>query len=256
MRVYTTLYCTVLYTVSLSNTSSVDKGCISFHSHSVDARVYSCTANRVDVRMDVFLSTINRVDMEVFSCPPPAVGTWGRIPFCLTQCGVSLSVSTAIAVLTHRVYPFSPLAVWTCSVCIHLHHHQCGRAECIHLRRKQCGRASLCISVPRQQSRRARCITHSPSPAIYRRGAGCILLHLHAMFLNAGMSDCTASDQSGTGMTMPEAVYQNKGSSGTRLRCWGPEYLCRRHWSRCRCPAMVYYAYEYADWLMKWGSVS
>jgi hypothetical protein len=38
------------------------------------------------------------------------------------------------------------------------------------------------------------------------RNAGCILLHLHAMFLNAGMPDCTASShrnmgtQSDTGM--------------------------------------------------------
>jgi hypothetical protein len=157
--------------------------------------------------------------------------------------GVSLSVSTANSVDAQGV-SLSPACCMDVQCVIHLHHHQCGRAGC--------------ISVLRQQSRRAGCITHSQTSAIYRRGAGCILLHLYAVFLNAGMSDCTASDQSGTGMTMPEAVgYQNKGSSDTGLRCWVPEYRCRRHWSRCRCPAMVYYAYdEYADWLMKWGSVS
>jgi hypothetical protein len=65
---------------------------------------------------------------------------------------------------------------------------------------------------------------------------------------NAGMSDCTASGQSGTGINklpMPEAVrYRNEGihESGTEmlrgLSCWVSEY--RRYCPRCRCPEFAY----------------
>jgi hypothetical protein len=73
-------------------------------------------------------------------------------------------------------------------------------------------------------------------------------------FLNAGMSDCPASSQSGTRMNKNANAGTNgiRGSSpvlecsGTGLRYRMPEYRCRRHRPRSRCPAMplLYSSYK------------
>jgi hypothetical protein len=69
-------------------------------------------------------------------------------------------------------------------------------------------------------------------------------------FLNAGMSDCTASSQTVTGMNRCRCRNQTstgiKGPSpvpecsGTGLRYRISECRCRSHRPRCRCPAMLY----------------
>ncbi len=55
-------------------------------------------------------------------------------------------------------------------------------------------------------------------------------------FSNAGMLDCPASSQSGTGIRGPSPVPE---CSSTGLRYRKPEFRCRRHRPRCRCPAML-----------------
>jgi hypothetical protein len=75
----------------------------------------------------------------------------------------------------------------------------------IHLCRSQCGHAG-CIPLRHQQYIRAGCI-----------------LDLRTMFLNAGMPDCTASRQSGTGMNLTgDAGSSPVPESGAGLRCRMP----------------------------------
>jgi hypothetical protein len=62
------------------------------------------------------------------------------------------------------------------AVCIHIQHHQCGRAGCIHLHCKLCEHAMVYLSYV------SRADVQGVSLSKQYRGAGCILLHLHEMF--------------------------------------------------------------------------
>ncbi len=89
------------------------------------------------------------------------------------------------------------------------------------------GRKSVYVYLVWKRFGRAGCI---PLHRQQYRGAGCILLHLHTILLNARMPDGTASGQSGTVMnknanaeSSPVSVYRVTG-----LRCMVPECRCRR----------------------------
>ncbi len=108
--------------------------------------------------------------------------------------GVSLSTVNSVDV---RVYPFPQSTVWTWG-CIPFHSQQCGR-EGVPLFTANNVDVRL-YPFPPHAVWMCR-LYPSPPPTVYCRRGGCILLHLHKMLLKAGMPDCTASGQSGTGMT-------------------------------------------------------
>jgi hypothetical protein len=172
----------------------------------------------------------------VYPFPPPAGCEHKSVSFSTTSSMDEklYPFSTVNVCVDVRGYPFPPqagceqegvflstTAVWTRS-CIPFHSQQCGRVGvflstltlqsnlvnsleilwtwgCFPVHHQECGREGVSLSA-------ARSVDGS-------RGG-----HRH---WQVGRMPSPVSECSGTGM-----------------RCWVPEYRCRRHWSRCRCPAM------------------
>ncbi len=174
---------------------------------------------------------------------PPTVWIWGCIPIYIsvemgvvsTTSSVDVRVYPVYHALLCRVHPFSTASnvdVWSVALfpacCLDV---QCVMypstlssvltcAGCINLCSKQCGRAG-CISVCRQQSRRA----------------GWILLRLHIILLNAGLSgigsvryvpEWIKMPMSGVVCYWKKITQTDTGISGTGLRYQVPECRCRR----------------------------
>ncbi len=162
------------------------------------------TANNVDVR-GVFLLPANNVDVRVYpfrrtlwGCAGQRWAKWRLSTFDLYPGGEGHRVQGQICDILRSQLSMNRFLPLLATDSHTLYTYIWGGGGCLRraLKLDRCRAFDLFASVDAHLCT-AGCI---PLRRQQYRRPGCILLHPHTMFLNAGMPDCTASGQSSTGI--------------------------------------------------------